>query len=185
MKSHRKMIVCCGAGLLALGASLGMLRLHRSQPVQPRVATPEQTAEYLASEEFAKMDSDAKQQFVRELRVRQSRTPVMTLLFQPGMSNERRRRVLENVLPVIGPVIDQRIDEFDRLPPAEQTARLDGIIDQLQQVRREHPEGTSSPELLSLMLQYVDPHTRAKVRKHIPALRARMKERGITSALPF
>jgi hypothetical protein len=43
----------------------------------------------------------------------------------------------------------------------------------------------ASTERLNLILQYLEPHTRAKIREHLPALRARMKDRGIKTALPF
>jgi hypothetical protein len=184
-KNHTIIIGCGGAGLLVFVGVLAALYLRRPQPPRPQAATPDETVEYLASEEFTRMGSDAKRQYIREIRVGESRTPVMTLLFRPNVPSDQRRRVMKNVLPVIGPVIDQRLDEFDRLAPAEQIARLDTIIDSLQETRRSHPEGMSSPELFSLILQYVDPHTRAKVREHIPALRARMKERGIRPGFPF
>jgi hypothetical protein len=38
---------------------------------------------------------------------------------------------------------------------------------------------------MNLMLQYMDPQTRAKMRKHIPALMVRMKERGIQGLYPW
>jgi hypothetical protein len=184
-KNHRTIVVCCAVGLFALACMLAASRVTRSRPPQPQAATPEQTVEYLASEAFVKMDTDDKRQYVREIQVPGSRTPVLALLFNSSVPEEQRRRVLENILPVVRPVIEQRLDEFDRLPSAEQTARLDAVIDQLQEARRSGTGTMSSVERLNLILQYVDPHTRAKIRKHIPALLVRMKERGIQGGYPF
>jgi hypothetical protein len=39
--------------------------------------------------------------------------------------------------------------------------------------------------MMNLILQYVDPQTRARMRKHIPALMTRMKERGIKGLNPW
>ena len=184
MKTNRKMILVGGAaGLLILAGLLALSRGARSRP--PQAATPEQTISYLASEAFVKMAADDKREYLRAIEVHGSRTPVLTLVFNPSVADDQRRRVLENVLPVVGPVIDQRLEEFDRLGAAERTVRLDAVIDQWEAARRDHPGTMSSLERLSLVLQYLDPHTRANLRKHMPALLVRMKERGIRTAFPL
>jgi hypothetical protein len=186
MKNKQKMVVACGvAGLLMLAGLWAALRMVRPRPPEPQAATPEQIAEYLASDAFGKGTPDARRRYLREIQVPGSKTPVLALLFHPNVPEDRRRRVLENVLPVIGPVIDQRLEEFDRLPAAEQTARLDALVDQMQAARQGSSGMMSSVERLNLILQYVDPHTRASVRRHVPALLARMKERGVQTAYPF
>lgn len=185
MNKTRKVLIICGAGMLALIGLLGVSRSVRSKPPVPQAESPGQTVAFLASDAFAKMDLDDRREYVRQIQVPGSETPVMSLMFGPGVSEEQRRRVMKNVLPVVGPLINQRLDELDRLPPAQRTARLDAFIDQMQKSRREHPEGVSSAERMNLMLQYVDPETRAKMRKHIPALLVRMKQRGIRTGLPF
>ncbi|MBN1361305.1 MAG: hypothetical protein JW993_11965 [Sedimentisphaerales bacterium] len=185
MKTKRKtLVVSCLASLLILAGGLVVSHLMRAKPPAPTGA-PEQTVEYLASERFARLGADDKQAYVEKIRVTGSETPVLTLLFNPNVSEDQRRRAMENVLPAVAGVIDQRFDEFDRLPAAEQTARLDALIDQLQQTRRDNTNMMASAERLNLVLQYLDPHTRAKIRRHLPALRARMKERGIRTGLPF
>lgn len=185
-KNHRIIIACCAAGLLVLAGVFVASHLTRSRPPVPQAATPEKTVEYLASSAFVKMAPQDKRGYVRAIQVSGSKTPVLSLLFDPGVPQEQRRRVMENVLPVVGPVIEQRLDEFDRLSTAEKTARLDAFIDQLRTARREGQGGmSSSVERMNLVLQHVDPHTRAKMRKHIPALMARMKERGIQGLSPW
>lgn len=184
-KNHRIIIVCCAAGLLVLVCVFAASRLTRSRPPAPQTATPEKTVEYLASGAFVKMAPEDKREYLRAIQVPGSKTPVLSLLFDPGVPPEQRHRVMENVLPVVGPVIEQRLDEFDRLPAAEKTARLDAFIDQLQAARKGNQTMPSSVERMNFVLQYVDPHTRAKMRKHIPALMARMKERGIQGLYPW
>lgn len=180
MKKHRRIIVLCATvGILVGVGVLGLRRQHRAAPPAPQTSTPEETVEYLASEQFVKAAEDDKEEYVRQMRVRDSRTPVLSLLFNPKVTEAQRKKVMENILPVMGPVIEQRLNEFQQLPPAEQTARLDAIIDQMHAFRKGHPETTASAERLNMILQYVDPHTRAKLRKHMPALRERMKQRGI------
>jgi hypothetical protein len=186
MKSSRKMIVAGGAaGLLILACLLVALRATRPRPPQPQAAAPAQIAGYLASEAFVKLAPDEQRRYLQAIEVSGSKTPVLALLFHPDVPDEQRRRMLENVLPVVGPVINQRLDEFDRLPAAEQTARLDAVIDQLQAARQNHAGTMSSMERMNLVLQYLDPYTRAKIRKHVPALLVRMQERGIQAGYPF
>jgi hypothetical protein len=76
-------------------------------------------------------------------------------------------------------MINQRLDEFEALPPRQQTARLDAIIDRMEQFRREDGARTFLPQRLALILQYLDPYTRARLRKYMSALAKRMLERGI------
>ncbi len=182
---HKTLIVGSLAALLVVAGGLIVSRLLCPRPPEPATAAPEKTVAYLASERFAGMGAEDKREYLQRIRVPDSETPVLTLLFAPGVSEDQRRRVMENVLPAVGPVIDQRLDEFDRLPAAEQTARLDALIDQLQQTRRGNVSMLASAQRLNLVLQYLDPHTRAKLRKHMPALRARMKERGIQTGFPL
>ncbi|MEN6333108.1 MAG: hypothetical protein ABFE01_02545 [Phycisphaerales bacterium] len=184
-RNRRTFIQCCAAGLLVLACGFAASPVFRSKPPSPDVTTPEKTAEFLASEAFAKMDSDEKREYVRRIQAPGSQTPVLTLMSDPSVSEEQRRRVMQNVLPVVGPLIDQRLDEFDRLPADQKTARLDAFIDQLQKSRKDNQGTMSSVERMNLMLQYVDPQTRAKMRKHIPALLTRMKERGIKGLNPW
>ncbi len=184
-KNRKRIIIGSATGLLALVAVFVALYITQSEPPTPQAVTPEQTVAFLASDRFARMDDEQKRQYVRQIQVPGSETPIMTLLFRPGVSDEQRQRVMERILPVVGPLIDQRLDEFDHLPPAQQNARLDAIIDQMQKTRGENLGLLSTARRLNLVLQYVDPHTRAKIRAHMPALVARMKQRGISAASPL
>jgi len=184
-KKHKRIIIASAAGLLALIGLLVTLYVTQPEPPVPQAATPEQTVEFLSSDRFARMNDTDKRRYVRRIEVPDSNTPILTLLFRPGVSDDQRQRVMERILPVVGPLIDQRLDEFDRLPAAEQTARLDAIIDQMQQARGDNPGLLSTAKRLNLVLQHVDPHTRAKIRQHMPALVARMRERNLQTAGPF
>lgn len=184
-RNRRTFIISCAAGLLAVACAFAAIRAFRTKPASPDVTTPERMVEFLASGAFAKMGSDEKREYVRRIQAPGSQTPVLTLMSDPSVSEEQRRRVMQNVLPVVGPLIDQRLDEFDRLPADQKTARLDAFIDQLQKSRKGNRGTMSSVERMNLMLQYVDPQTRAKMRKHIPALLTRMKERGIQGLNPW
>jgi hypothetical protein len=185
-RTHKVIVVCCAGGLLVLAGVYAAAHILHSRPPAPQAATPGQVAEYLASDAFVRMSAEDRREYLEAIEVSGGPTPVLSLLFHPNVPDEQRQRMLEHILPVAGPMIDGRLDEFDRLPAAEQTARLDAIIDQLQEGRRNNA-GTimASPERLNLVLQHLDPHTRAKVRKHIPALLIRMAERGLAPSLPY
>ncbi len=180
MKRQNQIIVVCAAAVIVVGTGvLGLRKLNRPTPPEPQTSTPEEAVEYLGSEQFVKAAEDDKKEYVRQMQIRDSNTPVLSLLFNPTVTEEQRQKVLKNILPVMAPVIEQRLNDFQQLPPAQQVARLDAIIDQMQAFRKTHPETKPSAERLSMILQYVDPHTRAKLRKHMPALWERMKQRGI------
>ena len=178
MKKDRRIIIVCALVVIAAGV-LGWRQWSRPALPDPQTSEPEETVEFLASEQFSKAKADDKREYVEEMRVRDSQTPVLSLLFNPKVTEAQRKKVMQNILPVMAPVIKQRLNEFHELPPAQQTARLDAIIDQMQAFRKSHPDAKPSPERLNMILQYVDPYTRAKLREHMPALRQRMKQRGI------
>ena len=170
---------------VALVCVVALSGLFGSRPPVFDANAPEQAVEYLASEQFVKMGMDDKRQYLEEIRQSYSETPMLTLFYNPNISESQREKLMANVLPVIGPMASERIDEFESLPAQEQTARLDAIIDQMERFRQDNPDRTFSPQRLALILQYMDPHTRARIRKHIPALTRRMAERGIFPAYPF
>lgn len=185
MSKNRRILTICVAGMLILSGIYAASNLSRPKPPSPQTATPGQAVAYLASEAFARMGSEDQQEYVRQIQVPGSQTPVLTLLSDPSVPEEQRRKVMKNVLPAVGALINQRLDEFDRLAADQRVAKLDAFIDQLQKARKDGQGTVSSMERMNLMLQYVDPQTRAKMRKHIPALLSRMKERGIQGLNPW
>ncbi len=182
MTGKRKAVIAfCSAVPIAVICGLGLWGRFGSRPPVFDVNSPEKTVEYLASEEFVKMDMADKRQYIEEIRQSYSETPMLTLLYNPKIPQSQRQKLMENVLPVIGPMVSQRIDEFESLSAREQTARLDAIIDRMALFNQENGGRIFSPQSLGLILQYLDPYTRARLRKHIPALTRRMVERGILS----
>ncbi len=179
MNKKHAIIIAFAAVVLVAVCVFGISKLSRPEPPTPQAVAPRQAVEYLTSDNFAEADKEDRQQYLRQMSVADSNTPVLSLLFNPNVSEQQRQKIIENILPVITPSINHRLDEFERLPRAERTARLDAIIDQMQAFRKDNPNGLSSADRFNMMLQYVDPHTRARLRKHLPALQYRMKQRGL------
>ena len=180
MKSGMKIGVSCAVGAAAVVcAVLLFFGGSDSSPPDANEATAQEAVEYLASEEFVKMDKDSKQEYLEQINQTYTETPMLTLFLNSSLPEEQRRQLMANILPIIGPGIGRRIDEFESMSGEEQRVRLDAIIDRLEEHRRVNPQAMFSPERFNLMLQYVDPHTRARIREHIPAMRHRMAERGI------
>jgi hypothetical protein len=182
MTGKRKIAVaiCVGAPVVVIGGLVLWGRLS-SRPPAFDVNSPQQTVEYLASEKFAGMSMADKRQYLEQIRKSYGETPMLTLFYDPQLSEPQRQKLMANVLPVIGPIVTQRLDEFENLPPAERTARLDAIIDRMVLFNKENGGRMFSPQRLGLILQYVDPYTRARLRERIPELTKRMVERGMLS----
>ena len=182
MTVKRKIVIASFAAVpIVVICGLGLWGRSGSKPPAFDVNSPEKTVEYLASEKFVRMGMEDKRQYIEEIRLSYSETPMLTLLYNPKIPESQRRKLMENVLPVIGPMVSQRIDEFESLSAREQTARLDAIIDRMALFNQENTGRIFSPQHLGLILQYLDPYSRARLRKHIPALTRRMVERGILS----
>lgn len=182
MTGKRKIAVAfCAAVPIVVICCLGLWGRFASRPPKFDVNSPDKAVEYLTSEKFVRMSIEDKRQYLEQIRRSYSETPVLTLFYNPKISEPQRQKLMENVLPVIGPMVSQRIDEFESLSPQEQTARLDAIIDQMALFNTENSGRMFSPRRLALILQYLDPYTRARLRKHIPDLTKRMIKRGISS----
>jgi len=155
MKRSTKVVVGCVLAAAGVVCAVLLFNGSGSPPPDPNEATAQETVEYLASEEFVKMDNDNKEEYLKQINQTYTETPVLTLFLNSDLSEQ-------------------------------QQVRLDAIIDRLEEQRRENPQAMFSPERFNLMLQYVDPRTRARIRKHIPAIRKRMAECGIpTGDQPF
>jgi hypothetical protein len=180
MKGKRKIAIafCIAVPVVAI-CGLVLWGRFGSRPPAFDVNSPQKTVEYLASEKFVRMSMENKRRYLNEIRQSYGKAPMLTFFYDPKISEPLRQKLIANVLPVIGPIVSQRLDEFESLPPGEQTARLDAIIDQMVRFDKENGGRMFSLQRLGLILQYVDPYTRARLRKHIPELTRRMVERGI------
>lgn len=182
MTNKKKIAIAfCAAVPVVVICCLVLWGRFASQPTAFDVNSPEKAVEYLTSEKFVKMSIENKQQYLEQIRQSYGETPMLTLLYNPKISEPQHQKLMENVLPVIGPMVSRRIDEFESLPPQEQTARLDAIIDRMVMFNTENSGMMLSPQRLALVLQYLDPYTRARLRKHIPDLTKRIVERGMSS----
>jgi hypothetical protein len=182
MTGKRKIAVAvCAAVPIVVICGLVLWGRFGSRPPVFDVNSPQKTVEYLASEKFVKMSMEDKRQYLDEIRQSYGKAPMLRLFYDPKIPEPQRQKLMANVLPVIGPIVTQRLDEYENLPPSEQTARLDAIIDQMTLFNKENRGRMFSPQRLGLILQYLDPYTRARLRRHIPELTKRMVERGILS----
>jgi hypothetical protein len=182
MTGKKKIAVAfCAAVPIVIICGLVLWGHFGSRPPAFDVNSPQKTVEYLASEKFVRMSTENKRRYLNEIRQSYGKAPMLTLFYDPKISEPQRQKLMANVLPVIGPIVTQRLDEYENLPPREQTARLDAIIDQMMLFNKENGGRIFSLQRLGLIFQYVDPYTRARLRKHIPELTKRMVERGILS----
>ncbi len=155
-------------------------------PPDASEATVQETVEYLASENFVRMDKGNKEEYLEQINKSNTETPLLTLFLNLNLSEAQRQKLMANILPVISPLINRRVEKFEKMSAQEQRVLLDAIIDRLEHFRQTNPDKVFSPERFNMILQYIDPHTRARIRKHVPAMRKRMAERGIpTGDRPF
>jgi hypothetical protein len=85
------------------------------------------------------------------MRLSDSRTPILSLVLNVTISEQKRQKVIENILPIITPAINKRLDEFEQIPLSQQVVRLDAVIDQMQAFRKDHPQGISSAERFNMI----------------------------------
>jgi len=163
-------------------------------PPDPNSQSDQQIAEYLASDQFASQPDENKARYLRDLNQSGRRR----LGGLRGMEDEQRRRIWRNMRPAMHQMMQQRMDEYFDLPPEQQTAYLDEMIDRWPQARRpdrdsnarprsrptSRPSGQRrrrglSPDRMKRRLQTTPPDVRAKRLEFFRALRDRMRARGL------
>jgi len=127
-----------------------------------------------------------------------------------GLSKDQQEKIHRNMGAVFRHRMDQEMEEFAKMTPAERTAFLDKRIDQMESFRKNGgprggplgppgPPGMGgpggqrapggrpprpSPEMMRRMLENTTPHQRALMVQFMDAMRKRMEERGIKPPPP-
>ena len=105
--------------LVAASAVCAAFLFSRSGEAPPdaKGATAQETVEYLASENFVKMDKGNKEEYLEQINKSHTETPMLTLFLDSNLSETQRHKLMANILPVISPVINRRVDEFENMSP--------------------------------------------------------------------
>ena len=182
MNRKHMWIVLAGCVLVISVAGLAYV-VWPSSPPDPATQSPEETASYVASKQFAKLDDAEKQDYLSQIQGRRE-------LFRAAqdLSEEDRQKLRENVRPLFRRAMEDRVDEYFELSPEEQTVFLDGMIDQMETMRQGRPDRPAgerqrrpgfTPDRMKNMLENTPPESRAKFVEFMDAVRKRRKERGL------
>ncbi len=209
MKINKKWLGIGGGGFLVVAAATAAVVYMVNQPAPPpdvQVATTQEAADYLASDDFRKLSDDKKQQFVSEVFRSGKGRSVMREAHEK-MTDEQRQAFREAGRERFQKQMDERMDKYFKLPPEERVAYLDEAIDRMQEMRnRPRPPRPSSdnannsnannqnrrrggpggggrrhfsPDRMRNRLEHTSPERRAKFTEFFRAMQKRMKERGI------
>jgi hypothetical protein len=185
----RKLIYTIGIGIglmaVLIVGFVVLLHLRGTSQPDPNTATVQEKAEYLASDEFGKLETEEKRTYLDKLRSQaesqeQPRPMVMT-----DLTDEQRDQMIKNMMPVISQWVNERWAEYEQLTPVEQTARLDQFIDRIEEERKRNPQAHQerirrfTPKRLNMLLEHTDPKTRSQFARFRTALEERMRERGV------
>jgi hypothetical protein len=182
MNRKHMWLILAGCVLVISAAGLAYT-VWPSSPPDPATQSPEETASYVASKRFAKLDDAEKQNYLSQIQGRRE-------LFQAAqnLSEENRQKLRENVRPLFRRAMADRVDKYFELPPEEQTSFLDGMIDRMEtmhQGRPDRPAGERhrrpgfTPDRMKNMLENTPPESRAKFVEFMEAARKRRRERGL------
>jgi len=166
-----------------------------ARPPDPTTQQPEQIAAYVASERFARLPSTRKKQYLNRAR----QVADWRRFRRIDLTDEQRQQLRRNVAPVMQEMMQERIDEYFKLPPEQRQAQLDEVIDAMR--NRPRPQARSrptsrprnaaagaggrrwrgfSPQRLKNRLENTPPEVRARREQYFRDLRQRMRQRGIT-----
>ncbi len=181
MRKNTKITLWGIIGVMAISAaSFGLYQTLKPAAPDPQTATPDEVINYLSSDRFAKLAVTDRQNYMQRFHDSQFQNDMFFFNLDPGnLSEEKRLALMKNVLPAVAPMIKQRLNEYESLPQAQQMARLDTIIDHMLRNQKSGAPVGLTPQRLNLILQYLDPETRAQIRKHVPDLLIRMGQRSI------
>jgi len=86
MKRSTKVVVGCVLAAAGVVCAVLLFNGSGSPPPDPNEATAQETVEYLASEEFVKMDNDNKEEYLEQVSQTYTETPMLTLLLNSSLS---------------------------------------------------------------------------------------------------
>lgn len=207
--SHKRAAAGVGAAVVLVAAAVVLTAwlVRPAAPPNPESQSPDEVRSYLASEEFSKHSEPVRQEYLD--KVIASATPGAmrrSALGQPrDLTDEQRRRLRQNVQPLMQNMIQQRIDQYFELPEQQRAAYMDKLIDEMMAWRprpqstppaetpQPQPAGSStqqrpghdrgrgfSPQRLKEYIESTPPETRAKLVEFMKAFRERMEQRGIS-----
>jgi hypothetical protein len=190
----RKYVLIPSSALAALVVALALLP-DRAVP-DPEAQSPEERAAYAASKSFARLSVDARRAYLQAAGMgRGGARP------EPGtLSEAERTQLRKNVGEVRREDMQQRVQAYFALPPAQRTAYLDEMIN--QRLQREATrdrdddrggpgpgperggEGRGpTPERMKKRIENTPPEERAQMTEFRKAMRERMQARGIEGGM--
>jgi len=203
--------IVAGGVVLAAGIVAGAVWLWpEPTPPDPAVQTSQDVTKYMASKEFGKLDLDARQQYLEAARATGTNQGFFR---RPSgdLTDEERRQLRQNMRPMMQQMMTERVTKYFELPPAEQVAYLDQMIDGMQAMRKQREQrraereasGETSgegnrqrgdgrrrgrgftPERMKRMIENTPPERRAQFVEFRKAMVARMQARGIDTSGGF
>ena len=208
MNPKRFMLIAGAVAVLAAAGVVTYVFWPDGPPPNPETAKSEEVTKYLASDQFAKLPVEKKQDYLEQVHKKSEGHPRRVFRSARDLSEKEREKLHENMRPVFMAMMRKRMDAFFELPPKERNAYLDRMIDahenrrQEWQRRREQreSEGASStqsqdrsrrrgagrhrrhrmsPERLKRMIERTPAKDRARFMEFIKAMRKRREERGL------
>jgi len=207
---HKRALLVGGSAALLAGAGLAVWGVRAggapAPPPEPGAQSPRQVREYLASKDFAAQPVRARRDYLERALASGTSGGRGRRLFRGAddLTEEQRHRLRENVGPLMRErmqqMMERRLDDYFALPPAERTAYLDRMIDEMADRRarrppptaRSRPEPSSesprpprrrgrgfAPERMKRHIEKTPPEVRARRMEFHKAMRKRMEERGI------
>ncbi len=201
------LILSCSVVVIATAASLAYYLWPVNVP-DPQTQSPKEITEYLSSDEFTSLSEKKKQGYWKATTQRVGNDRGAIFRSRDTMSEQQRRKLFENVRPMFMKMMADRVDRYFALPPEEQVAYLDKMIEMIDQMRGRRAtveqrrrqgepatpakEGGSdgrahrgrrrlTPDRLKKILENTPPQQRAKFIEFHKAIRRRMEARGISS----
>ncbi|MCF7974870.1 MAG: hypothetical protein K9N55_13710 [Phycisphaerae bacterium] len=193
-KSLSKILPVVAMAVIGLASVLMVTHRHINSTAHllasapdPVTATEQETVAFIASDSFGKLKPEAKQDYLEKARQAHETDPRPLLPATSSASasasdlitKAQRDKAFQNILPILNQVVKQRLDAYEGMAPQAQRAQLDLFVDRIKQMQSNGSEGFD-PDRFKQFLEHVDPYTRAKMRKNLPALEQRMRERGVS-----
>lgn len=183
--NKRLIVILVGSCVVLASAGVFTYAMWPVTAPDPVTQTRGQAVKYLASKEFSKLDPEKKQEYFDaawEDRNYWQRPR------DANLTDEETKNLRKNIRPLFRRRMEQRLDKYFELPPAERTAYLDEVIDRIQQRWSRDPNrarrsgrrrGRFTPGRVRGMIERTTPEQRAKFDEFRKAMRKRMRERGV------
>ncbi|MBI9018078.1 MAG: hypothetical protein JEZ07_12550 [Phycisphaerae bacterium] len=187
MKNKTSTIIIASLAGLILAGSVTACILYFNSNQPEKDAPVEEKVNYLASEDFGKLSSEKKRDYIETIKPeKEEQNRDAGREYFESLDEDQQIQLMTNMMQAFKPMIEKEIDKFEKMPQAEQDALVNKIIDGIVDRRKKNPNDPRhdrmkniSPKMMNALLENTNPEMRAHLNNFKKKLNKKLIENNL------